>query len=280
MTNNIFNASVATSIVTALNLKLLSFAIINLEDSREYKEILDNLKKAVKAENSYYNALSDMEIHMYFDFIKGVKKFANMSDARVYARMKDEKRIRDGSKVVNDNILLSSIISSKLTIDILKNIDSKIIDLDRDNSLEIDDIEMLKMYAKRFKYHYLSSNYFIEMLSIEHGYDLDSIPSYTFGDIENRFGVPFVEQSRETFRGYVLAAIKELASLKTDDKYALAYSSLFECARIETLLPYLNSDDIDEILHLYDDSKYRYDANSALRKVKKIILKRKEEFSE
>ena len=65
-----------------------------------------------------------------------------------------------------------------------------------------------------------------------------------------------------------------------NDRYLVTYSSLFECARIEALLPYLNIDEVNSILNLYDDSKYRYDANGALRKVKKIIQKRKEEFSE
>ena len=79
---------------------------------------------------------------------------------------------------------------------------------------------------------------------------------------------------------YFIAAIKELASLKSKDEHLVAYSSLFECARVEALLPYLTCDEVNSVLRIYEDSKYRYDANGALRKVRKIIQKRKEEFSE
>lgn len=280
MSNNLFNASLASGIVTALNLKLLNLTLSNMEDTDEYNELMDTLKTSVKTENKYYHDLTNMDIHMYFDFIKGTKKFSNPADARVYLRMQDEKRIRDGSKLIGSGILLSSVISSKLTIDILKNIDIKLNNLEDNDEVNIEDIEILKMYAKRYKMHYLSSNYFIERLSLEHNYNLDKIPSYSFYDIEKKFNIQFIDKSREAFTNYVLTSIKELASLKHDDKYLVTYSSLFECARIEALLPYLNIDEVNSILHLYDDSKYRYDANGALRKVKKIIQKRKEEFSE
>ena len=202
MTNNIFMVSVSSGIVTALNLKLLGLVLTNMEDTDEYNDLINKLKTAVKAENDYYHNLTDMDIHMYFEFIKGYTKFKNPTDARVYLRMQDEKRIRDGSQVVSNGILLGSIISSKITIDILKNIDDKLDNMDDNEEVNFEDLEILKLYAKRFKMHYLSSNYFIERLSLEHNYDLDKIPGYSFYDVEKKFNINFIDKSRDTFIFY------------------------------------------------------------------------------
>ena len=70
MGNNLFNASLASGIVTALNLRLLNLTLSNMEDTDEYNELINTLKTSVKTENKYYCDLNNMDIHMYFDFIK------------------------------------------------------------------------------------------------------------------------------------------------------------------------------------------------------------------
>ena len=46
------------------------------------------------------------------------------------------------------------------------------------------------------------------------------------------------------------------------------------------MLPYLNKENLEKIMELFETNKYSYDKNGALRKVKKLVKKRKEEFSE
>ena len=86
--------------------------------------------------------------------------------------------------------------------------------------------------------------------------------------------------SQNIIYNYVVSSIEELANFETDDKYLLSYISIFEVARVKVMLPYLNKESLESIMELYKQNKFSYDKNGALRKVKKLINKRKEEFSE
>lgn len=280
MDNNLFNISMASLFITATYEKLLKLEFIDLTDGVEYEDTINNLKRYVDMENEFYHKLTKIDIDTYFNLIKDIHRFNNQVDARIYSRMNDIKRINDGNISIDNNILLSSVISSKLTIDILKNVHNKIKELEDNSEFTVDDVMSLQLYETRFMYHYLTSNYFIERLSLENNFDLNEIPGYSYQDIEKRFNIQFINNIQNNFYNYVIESLNQLTNIKSDDKYLLIYSSIFEIARIEAMLPYLNSDSINKLLATIEEHTIKYDSNSALRKIKKIINKRKEEFND
>ena len=54
---------------------------------------------------------------------------------------------------------------------------------------------------------------------------------------------------------------------------------MMEVARVKSLLPYLDKEHLMQINSLLDNDSYRYQKNSAIVKVRKIINQRKEEFN-
>ena len=278
MNEGLFKVGTSSVIICATYHRLIELSYANMEDTSEYLELIEKLKIYIKAENELYHNLSKGEVDNYFALINNKTIFNNSIDGRIYTRMTDIKRIYDSNPVIDGNILLSSVISSKLTIDILKNVEEKIAELYDNMEMNDDDINMLKLYSKRFKFYYLTTNYFIENLALNANFDVKKIPSYSYQDIENRFNIKFINNIQNNFYNYVITSLNELSLLKSENKYIMIYTKLFEVARIEAMLPYLNLDSLNKILSYITDHKIKCDSNSAIKKVKKIIIKRKEEF--
>ena len=273
----LFKINIASLIISLIYDKIIKYDLIDMGDSLECQEYIDKLSQCIKVEQDLYRHATKEDVSTYFNLIKGIRRFDSTKDSRIYNRMNDKKRMNEKQHMV-DTVLLSSIISSKLIIDVIKGVDYKINNLKTNDEVDNYDIYILKLYNKRMKYHYLGSNDFIESLAIKYNFNINEIPSYDFKAIEDRCGFKFLDAIKSILLNYVMDSIRELADLKIDDKYLLLYTSLFEISRVEAILPYLDEEAIDKVILMYTNYKYSYDSNSALRKVKKIIYKRKEEF--
>lgn len=279
MTNNLFNISVASTIITGYYQKLINLALTYCEDSSEFKDTIEKLKECVRVEHDFYLALDDNDINEYFKHIKNKTSFSNKIDGRIYMRISNIKKIYEGNPVIDGDKLLSSIISSKITIDVLKNVEQKIIEINNTDTMDEEDKAFLSLYSKYYKFHYLSANPFIENLAFDNEFDIAKIPSYSYQDIEDSFKVKFVNNIQGNFYNYIIASLDELANIQSDDKYLLIYTKLFETARIESMLPYLNIDSLNKLISYINNHNIKYNSNSALTKVRKLIMKRKEEFN-
>ena len=278
MDDELLQLNIAGLIIASTYEKLIKYSYGDMEECPEFIDTIEKIKQYTRVENELYSNIGRNTIDNYFASISKNHRFNNSKDARMYNRMSDRMRELNGSKTVN-GILISSIISSKLIIDNLHYVNDRINELVPNEEIQEDDILMINLYNKRMKYHYLTANSYIEKMALEHNFSVDSIPSYTFQDIENKYGIRFISAIQEVLLNYVKESIYELANLKSFDKYLLSYSSLFEIGRVEAILPYLDITSVDKILELYKDDSYKYDSNAALRKVKKIIYKKKEEFN-
>ena len=276
MNENRVQARVASCIVLNLYERLKSLTLLGNHDSLEFNEILNKLKKCIDVENAQYAACDAKDINEYFAMIDRVG-INDQLDGRIFLKMKERRKELSG-KIVGDT-LLSSIISAKIYIDVLKDVDKTINLLQANDTLDIDDIETIKMYHVCYKFNYLVANKFLEKIALASGLDIESMPVFSFEEIEEAYSIKFVDNIQNILYDYIVSAIDELANYETDDKYLLSYISIFEVARVKVMLPYLEEDKIDRIMELYKVNKYSYDKNGALRKVKKLIKKRKEEFN-
>ena len=279
MPESIMGAKVASFIILSHYHKLKDLELAGEADSDAYRSIVGKLRKHVKVENDEYDKAKEADIDSFLARIDETGQIDEI-DGRCYLKLKERKKELSGGFMIDRHTLLSSAISSKLYIDILKDVDEKINSLNENNELDEDDIEMLQVYHINYKYHYLSANKFLEQIAIDSNFVIPDLPDFTFKEIEVACGVTFMDSIQNILYDYITGAIDELANFEADDKYLLSYISIFEVARVKVMLPYLSEEKLDKIIELYKDNKYSYDKNGALRKVKKLIKKRKEEFSE
>ena len=276
MNNTLLNIGLSSLVVTAAYNKLYQMSYMNQEDSEEYKEEITKLKKYIQVENEYYHELTDNDIATYFQLIANKTKFDNVADARIYSRMNEIKKQKENSPAIAP---LSMTIASKVLIDVLKIVNKRINAIEANDDIDDTDITMLEIHTKRFNYHYLSANSFIEQMALECNFDINEIPTIEYTDIEKQYNVSLVKHIQKEFSDYIIGSLNELANLKSDDKYIRIYLSIFEAARVEAMLPYLNLESLDKVLSYINTHSTKYDSNGALRKVRKLIIKRKEEFN-
>ena len=275
MSENIIGSRIASFIVLAHYNKLIDLSLGNMENTEEFKKEVSEVKRLFVAEKKEYNRVTDWELDNYFKSFTD-DKLKNLLDAREYNKLKEKKRLNEGYLNAN-GVLISSIISGKLFIDIIKDTQDTINRLLYEGKIDEGDLYILNLYCRRYKFHYFTANNFIEELAIQKEFNLDKIEKIDFGDIEEAFNIKFIDKSQNIFYEYVMAAINDLGNLDMEDIHEQTFLSMLNVAKVKSLLPYLNIDILNKISEMINDGSSKYERNSALTKVKKLINKRKEE---
>ena len=275
MNENIVKTKLASMLVEMYYNKIRSLLCAKQEDTSEFKDLVIKLRNCVNVENNEYHLLSEKDVRTIFMELDkdGIN---NSTDVRVSNKIITEKKLRDNIKIKN-GILLSDAITSKVLIDILKRIEKKIELLKNEGELTDEDIFTLEIYNNAHKINYLSSNNYIEAIALKYFFNVSRIPTIYFNEIEEKFEMNFVTQSKQIFLNYAKDSIQEIANFKNDNEDLTAYATLFELSRTEVILEYLDYDNVKKLLAFLD---YNYDSddNEMLNTAKILIKKRKEEL--
>ena len=275
MNENIVKTKLASMLVEMYYNKIRSLLCAKQEDTSEFKDLVIKLRNCVNVENNEYHLLSEKDIRTIFMELdkNGID---NNVDIRVSNKIINEKKLRGNFKVKN-GVMLSDAITTKVIIDILKRIDKKIEFLKTEGELSDEDIFTLEIYNNAHKINYLSSNNYIEAIALKYFFNVSRIPTIYFNEIEEKFEMNFVTQSKQIFLNYAKDSIQEIANFKNDNGYLTAYASLFELSRTEVILEYLDYDNVKNLL-AFLDYNYESDNNEMLNTAKILIKKRKEEL--
>ena len=275
MNENIVKTKFASMLVEMYYNKIRSLLCAKQEDTSEFKDLVIKLRNCVNVENNEYHLLSEKDLRTIFT---GLDKngIDNNVDVRVSNKIINEKKLRGNFKVKN-GVMLSDAITTKVIIDILKRIDKKIEFLKTEGELNDEDIFTLEIYNNAHKINYLSSNNYIEAIALKYFFNVSRIPTIYFNEIEEKFEMNFVTQSKQIFLNYAKDSIQEIANFKNDNEYLTAYASLFELSRTEVILEYLDYDNVRKLL-AFLDYNYESDNNEMLNTAKILIKKRKEEL--
>ena len=275
MNENIVKTKLASMLVEMYYNKIRSLLCAKQEDTSEFKDLVIKLRNCVNVENNEYHLLSEKDIRTIFMELdkNGID---NNVDVRVSNKIINEKKLRGNFKVKN-GVMLSDAITTKVIIDILKRIDKKIEFLKTEGELNDEDIFTLEIYNNAHKINYLSSNNYIEAIALKYFFNVTRIPTIYFNEIEEKFEMNFVTQSKQIFLNYAKDSIQEIANFKNNNEYLTAYASLFELSRTEVILEYLDYDNVKKLL-AFLDYNYESDNNEMLNTAKILIKKRKEEL--
>ncbi len=252
--------------------KLRRLSFEGEESSKEFDDTVDKLKECVHVETNAYHSLSMEEMQEAIKIFE--KKGVNCSiDARIYAKLQEYIRDRARSNI---SVEISNIISSKIIIDVLKKVTNQLIDLDPE-AVEEEEIDTLLKYNDVYKYTYLTRNKYIEKLAISGRFSILALPDIKFEDVENHYNMHFVKECAHLAFSYIQDSLNELINNNSEDKYTKVYISVFEIARIEVMLPYLDKDNLIKLSEYVDELDFKKD-DSNYDRIKRLIRKRKEEF--
>lgn len=272
MSNELTKAGFASMIVESYYVTLRELSFEDKEDTEEFKNIVTKLRSIIPAENEMYNELSNEDIVFALNSFRKTET-DSLVKQRIYSKIKDLYRERINTALVTE---LGNIITSKILIDVLKQLNRKLHNL-IDGNLDSEERERLLSYANVYKYNYLTANPFIEDLALKADFDVEALPNIKFDEVEKTFQLKFVEKSAELFLSYVKDSIKELISAESKDEYLNVHVTLFEISRVEVMLPYLTKSNLEELSHFIDTLEYK-NKDVAIRNIKKLIRKRKEEL--
>ena len=272
MNEKLQKAYLASAIIQSYYMKLSELSYQECEDTEEYVEIIDKLKKATNGEKTIYDEIPEEEIDTAIAHFKE-NDISNVFEARMYSRLNQSLRKRQNSDLLAE---LANIISSKIIIDVLKKV---FLEISKLKLLEVpeEDVAALLLRNDIYKYNYLTGNDFIEQIALQYKFNILSLPTIKFEEIESSFKTSFVKKSAGLFYSYIVESIEELQEIETEDKYNNIYVTLFEMSRIEVMLPYLNKEYLIKLAKYLDSLKDKAN-NDIIKKIKKLIIKRKEEF--
>lgn len=272
--NNTNTAWLATYILVTNYNKLLELLYTSQEDTPEFKELLDKIKKCVDVENETYSKLSQEFITSTLDSIHEDQELDPYM-IRYYNKLVEQKRINRKDPCIN-NILLSDVISTKISIDLLKILEETMKKLEDNDSISERDLAFLRIHHINSKFQYFTSNNFFEQYALEYNFDIDEMPPIDFKEIEQIYGIDFTKTMSKTLADYIIGSMQEIKELKDEDKYYISYKGLLELARVEAMLPYLDIETIKDI-----ESRYEavIDENITVRQMKKKIKQKKEELN-
>lgn len=269
MNNNIISIKIASTIVSSYYKMLMNLAANDMENTEEYNDTLYKLKKAINGENNIYKDLTKEDYDELISYYQD-HELENSMDARIYTKIRNYQRLNmPNAVVIDEDILLSSAITTKVLIDVLKLANNKIDDLDDY------DKDIIKIYYNIMKYTYLSSNSYIERLALENNFSIEHMPVINFYMIEKVSKVKFMDYAQDLFMKYIRDSIEELNNINEEDVYLNKYTEIFETSRIEIMLPYLNKDGLMKLSLYLNNLKIN---NNTITSVKKLLIKRKEEF--
>lgn len=272
MDNKLHFAYLSSAVIETYYIKLRELSYQNEEDSQEYEDTINKLKKATQGENEIYRELTDEDIDSAIKYFNENKP-KNVTEVRMRSKLNRVYRSRHVSEYENT---LGNIITSKIVIDVFKRLTYKILKL-KSSELSEETIETLLLYNDIYKYNYLNGTDHIERIALEYKFDILSMPNIKFTEIEETFQIEFLKKSAEINFNYIKDSIEELLNIKTEDKYLELYITLLELSRVETMLPYLNKDMLIKLSDYLNNLNLR-ENNDILKKIRRIVDKRKEEF--
>ena len=274
MDYNLNNVSIISSVITSYYQKLVNLILEGKEDNDEYNDILDKIKHIVKVEKKAYSNISLETINEYYkntDFDGD-----NPIENRTFSRLSEREKVLNDKQRLDDDSLLSSVLDAKITIDMIKLVYQKLINLKEEN-IDEDTYFSLMMYYHVSKFTYLTDSSFIEKIALEHNFNVEEIPTISFEEINKAFGIDLHNDLMEILYLNIYEELSALYELSEKDPILNTYSALTELSRIEVMLSYLDEKTLDRLINSYNQ-EYGDSKKETMINANNLIKKRKKEF--
>ena len=264
----------------------ISLIIINLYkkiaispnlNQKEYNIIIKKLEEYLPKEKKEYNKLTLSETNYLINEI-------NKIDEDTLTIKRYRNKLLERRQQIEDNFLNSKAISiinildNQITIETLKKVNTKIATLRKIGITDEHFIASIKRYHNSIKYLYLTSNTFLEELSLKHKYDIEEIPNIKV-KYENKDLVPKIEEyENDRATDNIIDSMEVLDNTIFANPILNTYMSMIELSHIEVLLSKINNIAyVNEIITYCNHEYYKEDKDS-IKIAKDKIKQRKKEL--
>lgn len=263
--------------ITMNYVRLSELIIDNKTDTEEFDETLKRIKEILDEEEETYSKINLDTIEGYF------KVYSALDDTpienRVLERLSERKNVILDVPRINDYTTIGSVLGSKIMIDTIKLMEERINSLEKENCTD-EGVKLLRIYHKSAMFAHLTYNTYIEKRSLEYNFDIESIPSISFEEINNQFDTSIPNNIQNTIIRHILEDIMSLNDLNQNlpDRIMATYLALFELSRIETMLEYLNKKSLNTIYNIFQ-TQFTNSKTEPMLMAKELIRKRKEKIN-
>jgi len=277
--NKYINGYIISIRIVSLYDKLREYSYNNITDTEEYYTCIEEIKKLIKLENNEYNKLDISLINNYLDNIcqEGID---NPYDERYYLKLLNHKKRIVNKENNSEDSIVSMIIDSKIQIDVLKKINELIYTCNTFNYDEELFLNELISYHEASKYTYLTSNNYLELLSLYSDFNIEKIPTLSFEKIEEEYNLSFIEESQPIFIDSITFSIDNLFKLDdNNNNIEKVYTMLYNFSEIEVFLSYLTLNSLKIISDYYENNLKNCKGSIARTNIKRLINNRKKDFT-
>lgn len=274
-----FSGYIISARLVCLYDKLRELSYNSMDDTDEYNQIINEIKRIIKIENEEYDKLEIEEVNFYLDSICRLGIITAI-DERYYIKLLNHKKRLSDTPRLDDDSLISLVIDSKMQIDILKKMYEL---LNRDIADDLEENEFLnelRLYFDASKYAYMTSNNYLEIMALYSNFDVNKIPKLDFYKIEEEFNFKFINESQSIFIDLITFSIDNLFKLDNDDNNVeKVFEMLYSFSEVEVFLEYLNKDSLKIISDYYNQNKKKCKNIVSQVNVKRLINNRKKELT-
>ena len=275
MTENMINAASISRIISESYEKIIRNDCE--EDSDEFLEEIENIKRNIPEEVATYQKLSIDEVADFAKILVDTLKLRapSLTDIRVKQKLNERREF-----IINDEnldaYLIRRLFDSKLTIEALKIADQRIKNLE--SELSIDELESdyirLVINVGQQKYIHLTSNRYLEDIALNHNFSLEDLPDIPIEKIEELHKKNYLGNLKPLIFTTLFTEMGNLITINCPEPIYNTANAVYHIAKIEALLNYCDKKLLEELLTRFEN---KYPQNNELtEQAKKLIRRRKE----
>lgn len=275
MTEELMSARLISKAIMDLYTKLMDLISDNNEDSILYDETIHKIKKAVILEKKAYNKIDLLTIKTFFD--KYDSKSDTPTEKRMYEKLTERMDRLTEKRKLQDGTLFTNVVDSKIIIDSFRIIRKRILSI-KDENQEDELFKRLVLYYHISKFSLFTTNSYIEDIALECNFNVDKMPNITFEDINKMYNIDSLKIANDDLCLKVYAILSILNEINNSDGVLNDYLALTELSNIETILNYLEYNEVSKLETLYQ-TIFSKTTKPQLITAKKLIRNRLKELN-
>ena len=275
MTENMIKAVSISTIIAKSYEKIIR--IDCEEDSDEYLEEIENIKKNIPEEIEAYNRLTIDEVlelaRILIDTLK--LRAPSLTDIRVKQKLNERKEF-----IINDEnldaYLIRRLFDSKLTIEALKIADKRVKNLESELSIEELESDYIKLAINvgQQKYIHLTNNVYLEDIALNNNFSIEDLPDIPIEKIEELHKKNYLGNIKPLIFTTLFNEMGNLMCINCPEPIYNTANAVYYMSKIEALLNLCDKRLLEELSTVIE-SKYPRN-NELTKQVNKLIRRRKE----
>ena len=275
MTENMIKAASISTIIAKSYEKIIRNDCE--EDSEEFLEEIENIKRNISEEVATYQKLTIDEVADFAKILIDTLKLRapTLTDIRIKQKLNECKDFIINNENL-DAYLIRRLFDSKLTIEALKIADKRVKNLESELSIEELESDYIKLVINvdQQKYVHLTNNRYLEDIALNNNFSIEDLPDIPIEKIEELHKKNYLGNLKPLIFATLFNEMGKLMCINCPEPIYNTANAVYYIAKIEALLNYCDKKLLEELLTKLE-SKYPQN-NELTEQVNKLIRRKKE----